>query len=324
LAQSVSAAPALARRSPARNLGHYIIPSIAFDVPCPELGHRFSWSEHYNRYLDKLAIPLAPSDTVLAALPAVDPKRGLEHAVVNALRHRRPQVVFLDETNHFASVTSAKVLFDQTNRIKAFVSRTQVPHVCFGTYEVARMPAVSGQLARRSDIIHLPRYRAESDADCADFRGVIKAFQKHLPVAHHLDLTTKSKFLHERSIGLVGVLKGWLLKALSVAHSCGRSEITVKDLEDTASPVRSLQIMLDEARKGELSLEEASPQLTLFREELGHAKAADVGSALVGELFSTGSSSSPRPKSKAKPFEPAPARLPTGGAFNGELGKLAG
>lgn len=300
------------------------VPCVSFDVPCPELGHRFSWPEHHARYMEKLEVPLTPTGTALTPLPKADPRRGLEHAVINAMKHRRPLAVLLDETNHFASVTSAKVLFDQTNRIKSFVSRTNVLHICFGTYEVTRMAGVSSQLVRRSDIIHLSRYRAESEADCADFRGVIRAFQKNLPVVHHLDLTTKAKYLHERSIGCVGVLKGWLLKALSAAHCDGRAEISMKDLEATALPVSRLRIMLDDATEGESALADEPAQLDFFRKDLGHALASDVSEPPADDLFSLKlPARPPQPNSKTKPFEPSPARLPTGGAFNGDLGKLA-
>ncbi len=300
------------------------IPCISFEVPCPELGHRFSWPEYHARYLDKLDMPLNPTGARLPVLPKMDPKRGLEHAVLNGLKHRAPVAVLLDEVNHFASVTSAKVLFDQTNRIKSFVSRSKVLHICFGTYEMARMAAVSGQLVRRSDIIHLSRYRAESDADCADFRGAVCAFQEKLPLVHHLNLAAHAKYLHERSIGCVGFLKGWLLKALAAAYVDGRSEITLKDIENTAESIGRLRIMLDNALEGERALEDDATQLDLFRQELGHTRATDHVEAPALDLFS-GQPSAPKaqPKSKSKPFEQSPARLPTGGAFNGEFGKLA-
>ncbi len=302
------------------------IPCVSIDVPCPELGHRFSWAEHYSRYLEKLEVPLIPGVANVPSLPNTDPRRGLEHAVVNALRHRRPKAVLMDETNHFASVTSPKVLFDQTNRIKSFVNRTDILHICFGTYEVARMAGVSGQLARRSEIIHFARYRPEVQSDRSTFKQIARAFQKCLPVAHHLDLTNASEFLHERSIGCVGVLKSWLIHALAHANGNGRSEITMKDIEATALPVSRLRIMLKDAVEGENSLTEGGEQLDLFRDELGLAKESDHdNNTPFGGLFDTTSEGDPSKvaKSSTKPGTMAPRRIPTGRGVNGELGVMA-
>ncbi|RXK53548.1 hypothetical protein ESB00_17815 [Oleiharenicola lentus] len=304
------------------------VPCVSFEVPCPELGHRFSWNEHHWRYLDKLQSPLSPDGANWPPLPRVDPKRGLEHAVLNALHYRNPLGVLLDETNHFASVTSGKVLFDQTNRLKSFANRSRVLHICFGTYEVAQMASISGQLARRSDIIHLSRYRADVTADYAAFKSVVRAFQKCLPVVHHLDLRTQTEYLHERSIGLVGVLKGWLIKALAHANGDGRSAITMKDLEATAMPVNKLRLLLHEATEGEHIMNDGETQLDLFRKDLGLGGKPPRSRDGTGDLFGS-QDGEPEPAektpfSKAKPFELAPERLPVGGAFDGSVGALAG
>lgn len=302
------------------------IPCVSMNVPCPGLGSRFSWTEHYSRYLDKLEVPLVPGSGSLPPLPKTDPHRGLEHAVVNALRHRRPKVVLMDETNHFASVTSPKVLFDQTNRIKSFVDQTDVLHICFGTYEVANMARVSGQLARRSDIIHFSRYRPEVEMDKANFKQVVRGFQKCLPIAHHLDLTNHSEFLHERSIGCVGVLKNWLIKALGCANGNGRSEINMKDIEETAKPLSELRIILNEAVAGEQSMAEGHEQLDLFRDELGIPKGSDHNrDARCDGLFDSSSQGDAHKvaNGSVKPGTMAPRRIPTGRGVNGELGVMA-
>lgn len=301
------------------------VPCVSFEVPCPELGHRFSWNEHHWRYLDKLQVPLSADDKAPPPLPWVDPKRGLEHAVLNALKHRRPMAVLLDETNHIASVTTGKVLFDQTNRLKSFANRSKVLHVCFGTYEVANMALVSGQLARRSEIIHLSRYRADVPADYAAFKSVVRAFQKCLPVVHHLDLHTRAEYLHERTIGCVGLLKEWLIKALAHANGDGRKEIAMKDLEATATSVTKLRVLLNEATQGEHVMNDGESQLDLFRRDLGFGRQPRTGGQKTGELpgLQAGDSAPASPAAKFKPFEPAPVRLPVGGAFDGRLGELA-
>ncbi len=294
------------------------VPYLDFEVPCPQIGQRFSWNEYYYRYHDQLAVPLLPGRAPMPTLPEINPKRGLEAGVLNAVKQRQPHVILQDEANHFAATKSAKVLFDQTNRLKSFVTRSGVVHVLFGTYELAQMTTVSGQLARRAQIIHLSRYSAEVPGDLAAFKIFARSIQKHLPLATSLDLPTIGDYLHERTIGCVGVLKTWLTDALAHANRDGRPSIKRSDLEATAIPVSRLQIMLREAIDGERAVNECEEQLTMFRDELGHTKPDNHG-----PLFNLPDPKPEKPKTENKPFQKEPIRLPVGGAFDGTKGSLA-
>src|SRR5207253_2450185 len=59
-----------------------------------------------------------------------------QYAVEQALRHRRPAAVLIDEAQHLAKVPSGRRLADQLDVIKSIASHTGTVHVLFGTYDL--------------------------------------------------------------------------------------------------------------------------------------------------------------------------------------------
>lgn len=244
------------------------IPFVRFEVPCVRVGN-FHWPSFYQEYLDHLAVPALPTKVDVESAQNLERHAPIENRVLNALRHRRPLVAMLDEANHFAQVASAKLLDHQMNLLKSLANRSGVLHVLFGTYDLARMMNVTGQLARRTEVIHFSRYRAEDPADVKTFSAVVRTFAKGVPFDPHLDLEKHMRFFHERTLGCIGTLKAWLSKSLAHTHRANRRSITLADLQETAHPIRKLQAMLKEAVEGEAQFREEPKDLDLFRQDFG-------------------------------------------------------
>lgn len=83
-------------------------------------------------------------------------------ALEQALKHRRPQIFFIDEAHHMLSVASGRKLTDVPEAIKSLANRTRVLHGLAGTYQLLTLHDIGDQLSRRSVYIHLPRYMASS------------------------------------------------------------------------------------------------------------------------------------------------------------------
>jgi len=249
------------------------VPCVSFEVPSVQIGN-FHWPSFFEMYLEQLQAIVLPfkDSTDLVATPGRHSK--LDNVVIKALQHRRPLATLLDEANHFAQVTSAKLLSQQMDRIKGLANRSGVLHICFGTYELARMIGVSGQLARRTEVIHLPRYAAECPEDMAQFEATVAGFAENLPLASGFDLRDHLMFMHERSIGAVGTLKTWIVKALGVADAAGRRHLTLDDFRKSALPIYKLETMLREAMDGEALFREEEGDLRDFRRALGHIDGA--------------------------------------------------
>src|SRR6266851_7831880 len=156
------------------------------------------------------------------------------YAVEQAVRHRRPIAVMIDEAQHLGKIPSGRRLLDQLDVIKSIANQTKTAHVLFGTYDLLAFRNLNGQLSRRSIDVHLARYRAEDSEERQTFIKVVRSFEKELPFEERPDLVSDWEFLYERSLGSVGVLKEWLVRAATVASRKGGHRLTRANLETQA------------------------------------------------------------------------------------------
>ncbi|PYI95131.1 MAG: hypothetical protein DME98_17630 [Verrucomicrobia bacterium] len=77
------------------------------------------------------------------------------------------------------------------------------------------------------------------------------------------------EYLYERSIGCIGVLKDWLVRALVSVSRRNAGSLTRKDLEAHAPSVAQCDKMLSEAAEGEVRLLESAEERSRLRTRLG-------------------------------------------------------
>ena len=194
--------------------GH--IPVVGFEAVAPDSGN-FSWKDYYRRALRALEEPLIDykrdyQDTsrgrdVAWTMAARVCSPELRHALEQALRHRRPAAVLIDEAQHFTKMASGRRLSDQLDCLKSLGSLTGCVHVLIGTYELLPCRNLSAQLSRRSIDIHLRRYRADDADDAIAFQRVIFSFQRHLPLAQEPELWRDWEFCYAVRWDASGSLK---------------------------------------------------------------------------------------------------------------------
>jgi hypothetical protein len=175
----------------------------------------------------------------------------------------------IDEAQHLGKIPSGRRLLDQLDVIKSIANQTKTAHVLFGTYDLLAFRNLSGQLSRRSIDVHLARYRAEISEDRQTFVNVVRSFEEELPFEDRPDLLSDWEFLYERSIGCVGVLKEWLVRAATAALRRGGRQLTKADLESQALSIAQCEQMHAETANGELQLQESGQSLARFRGRLG-------------------------------------------------------
>ncbi len=238
------------------------------------------------------------------ASPRIGTGAQMQYAMEQALRHRRPAAVFIDEAQHLARVSSGRKLADQLDVVKSIASRTQTIHVLIGTYELLAFRNLSGQLSRRSTDLHFSRYRAEQDGDIQVFRNVVLTFQQQLPAEQALDLGGMWDFLYERSLGCVGILKDWPPRSLTAACRAARP-LSRRTLEQAALSAAQCEKILAETRESENRLREGPESSTRLRRLLGlpepSSSAQDMGDAAPA-----------KPSTKRKPGVRRPRRDPIG------------
>ena len=257
------------------------IPFVSVNTMAP-LNGNFSWKDHFARLLRQMNEPLIDDklngerNSRGQFTPA--PRAGfeLQYAVEQALRHRRPVAVFLDEAQHLGRIASGRKLADQLDVVKSMASQTKIVHVLLGTYELLAFRNLSGQLSRRSLDIHFRRYRCEDKPDLETFRNILLTFQAQIPLPEPCDLSLWIDLLYERSIGCVGILKEWLMRALAVALDEGKPTLHKRHLEETALLASQCERILIEAREGEVRLNEDDASRSRLRNLLGIGEAITV------------------------------------------------
>lgn len=153
--------------------------------------------------------------------------------------------------------------------IKSLAGATGTLHVLAGTYELLAFRNLSAQLVRRSQDIHFHRYRVDKKEEVNAWRNVVWAFGRHLPMAEEPDLVGQWEFCFERSLGCVGILKQWLLRALQTALETDRCTIDPGLLEREALSVAQCEKMAGEMLEGEGQLAEGKEAKTRLRLLLG-------------------------------------------------------
>jgi hypothetical protein len=256
------------------------LPVVSVECIAPDSGN-FSWRDHFRRLLLHMEESLVEYK-INPAAPVRIGARGMRflpsaravgaeyhHAVEQALIFRRPVAVLLDEAQHMARMGSGRRLSDQLDVLKSLANRTHTVHVLIGTYELLAFRHLSAQLSRRSLDLHFPRYQAEQSDQWQAFRTVVRSFALQLPLVEPPDLLREVDYLYERSIGCVGILKDWLIRALVSVARRNAASLTRRDLQAHALSVAQCETMLTEAVEGERRLRESLTERSRLRTRLG-------------------------------------------------------
>ena len=256
------------------------IPIASIEAVAPESGS-FNWRDHYKRLLCELGEPLieyklkrSPEGTCTETKSMFMPRPravGTEyrHAVEQAIRYRRPVAVMIDEAQHLGKIGSGRRLLDQLDVIKSIANQTRTVHVLFGTYDLLALRNLNGQLSRRSIDVHLPRYHAEVPEDRQVFINIVQSFEKELPFSDSSDLASQWEFLYERSLGCIGILKQWLVRAAAAALRSGNQKLSIDSLKSQALCTAQCEQLYTEIADGELKLQERSDATVRLRDRLG-------------------------------------------------------
>jgi hypothetical protein len=149
--------------------------------------------------------------------------------------------------------------------------------------------------------LHFQRYRADSAAERQIFRSVLLTFQKQLPFkGSDTDLPGMWEFFYERSVGCVGILKEWLVRASVRAIRHGAAALTREHLESTALSISQCEKILAESREGETRLCDSDDSKRRFRMLLG----------IEQRVASTAEKATTQPRRTVKVGQRSPQRDP--------------
>lgn len=253
--------------------------------------------------LRKQANPIISSKSSAAVL------RG---ALENSLRRRRPIAFFIDEAHHLGKVSGGRKFKDHLDVIKSLANITETMHILVGTYELQLLLNLSDQLSRRSRTFHFERYRSGQVNDVRAFQNIIWNFQQRLPFPEQQELRNHCEYLMERSLGCVGILKGWFVRAADDALENNALTLTIDHLRENEPADAEWRSIATTLLEGEDALRESKAEIESLRLRLQQEASAskqnrsEKASATITNRAQTGD------RLRRSPGERLPRRDPVG------------
>ena len=216
----------------AKNPG--LMPAIRVEAPAS--GEKeFSWRLFYQRILHELEGELDAPRTAYGVDPetgkVVRPRgnntnrlSGIRTAVERSLRNRGTHFIVVDEAAHIINQCQPARLAQQLDTLKSLSNEYGVQWVLLGSYDLFDLMSLSGQLARRTHVVHFSRYRHDQDADVRRFNGCLKQLTKDMPALQNLDLVRYAEAFHQTTLGCIGTLRTVLMRLDRLVAKKGWSE----------------------------------------------------------------------------------------------------
>ena len=236
------------------------LPLVAFEVPTSG-EKRFSWRMFYSAWGEAFLEPMMDQkqETIIEN-GRVNIRKvhngttvaAMRDSIVVTLIARRTAVVVLDEAIHIFRTMKGPALSTAVDALKSFANMTGITLVLVGSYELFPLVAVSGQLSRRSAIVHFRRYEYGNTQDEQQFARVLLGLQQLLPIENRPNLIPFSRKLHLACAGCVGILKTTLARALNLALEAGAWKES--HLESALLTEGQLETILEEILEGEISI----------------------------------------------------------------------
>jgi hypothetical protein len=236
-----------------------LIPIIKLEAPATgEI--RFSHRVFYAKILNELQAPhlsgqKMPSDLERVA-NLLDHSKGtvgrLRLEVEIALEGRRCEIMMIDEAFHFLGGGGNR-LKAQMDGLKSLSNESEVKPVLVGSYDLLPILDINAQTARRCSPIHISRYHRDVESDCAEFASIVSKFCRLMPLENPPELLGYCTELMRACVGLPGMLKETLQRALNYALCEGR---WIESCLERALPTKNVSTaVLRECLEGEKGLQ---------------------------------------------------------------------
>ena len=208
----------------------------AIRVEAPASGEKeFSWRLFYQRILHELEGELDAPRTAYGVDPetgrVVRPRgnntnrlSGMRTAVERSLRNRGTRFIVVDEAAHIINQCQPARLAQQLDTLKSLSNEYGVQWVLLGSYDLFDLMSLSGQLARRTHVVHFSRYRHDQETDVCSFNACLRQLIKTMPALQGLDLVRYAEAFHQTTLGCIGTLRTVLMRLDRLVASKGWSE----------------------------------------------------------------------------------------------------
>lgn len=246
------------------NLNNSIVPVIGVNA-APPVGASFNWRDFYSRVLQANKDILLDHKVSLTGQSEMFAHNGyelsegadadkLKRSLESSIVHRKTRYLFIDEAHHILMVKDQGRLEFQFEMLKSLTIESDITIVLMGTYDLLDIRDYSGQLVRRSEILHMGRYDPNLYEHRTEFASTMEAFLQRMPFKIKPDLSNDMEYFFTKSAGCIGILKEWLTRTYGHALDAGMDTFDRDFAAQFALDNKGLRTIIEEVLNGELKM----------------------------------------------------------------------
>lgn len=245
-----------------------IIPIIGVNA-APPIGTSFNWRDFYARILQgnkdilldqKISLTGQSEMFANASHKAIEGSDAdtLRRSLESSIAHRKTRYLFIDEAHHILMVKDPNRLEFQFEMLKSLTIESDVTIVLMGTYDLLDIRDYSGQLVRRSEILHMGRYDSRDQHHRQQFISALQSLLSLMPLKIRPDLSKDTDYFFTKSAGCIGILKEWLTRTYGHALDAGMDTFDTDYADKYALDNKGLKTIVEEALIGEAKMQDVS------------------------------------------------------------------
>ena len=238
-------------------------------VTAPANGDRsLAWSALFHRILEvggeqllDLRRLTTETDGHLRVLRRSRQSLGmLRDQIETMLRERNVRLLIIDEVMHLMRFKEYDAVLDT---LKSLADAHHTKLLLIGTHSLTKLMLHSGQVARRSEILHYRRYKMNhatgkpATEDRAEFQSVLERLLSNWPARTVPNLLPNWELIMAECHGSVGLLKSMLLRLAKAQLEAPNEQLTAKHYERCIKSVNLNKKQLEEVEEGERELQGA-------------------------------------------------------------------
>jgi len=243
-----------------------LIPAVYVEAPSSG-ENEFSWRLFYSRILSQLDLDIASQlpranfgiDTATGRMVRPRSSSGqslasLRTAVERALEARGTKLLVIDEAAHIIRQSSPRRLEIQLDTLKSLSNACGAQILLIGAYDLYQLMSLSGQLSRRTHVLHFERYRQDRDEDKWAFATCVQQFQDTLPHLWSNKLFPHAAALQDNTVGCIGTLSAVLMRTARLLEENHKEGQVVDALRRSLLTDAQHKSILSETLDGELAI----------------------------------------------------------------------
>jgi hypothetical protein len=184
-------------------------------------------------------------------------------------------LLIIDEAHHIVTGCKDEIVHAQSEVLKSLCQETETKHLLVGTYDLKRWLRLNGQFARRSRVLHFMRYR-NTPEDRSVFTNILRAIDQECEGCLDVRLSDHDEMIFRGCVGLIGLLRIWLVRAFHNGSVEGEPRITLDALDATRYSSLDLAKIVQEAKAGEGFLLETDESRAAYASLLNEDQAIET------------------------------------------------